>query len=76
MFTVRTLGLRQLYGFVALGHGRHGILRTDEADRPTAQWLALDKDAPLERAIEDRGRLVSRPILGGLHRRYARKLSE
>lgn len=35
--------------------------------------LALTKDAPLGRRIEARGRIVSRPVLGGLHRRYGRK---
>jgi hypothetical protein len=35
--------------------------------------LALAKDAPLGRCVERRGRLASRPILGGLHRRYYRK---
>ena len=32
--------------------------------------LALAKDAPDHRAIEPHGRIVSRPVLGGLHRRY------
>jgi transposase InsO family protein len=34
--------------------------------------LALDKDAPEGRAIEGRGRIVSRRVLGGLHHRYSR----
>ena len=34
--------------------------------------LALDKDAPVQRRVEPRGRIVSRAILGGLHRRYFR----
>ena len=34
--------------------------------------LALDKDAPHSRPVERSGRIVSRPILGGLHRRYRR----
>jgi hypothetical protein len=32
--------------------------------------LALDKDAPVSRAVEGTGRIVSRPVLGGLHHRY------
>ncbi len=40
MFTVRTLGFKRLYGFVALGLGRRVVLRTDVADHPTALWLA------------------------------------
>ena len=34
--------------------------------------LSLDKDAPISTAIETIGRIVSLPVLGGLHRRYAR----
>jgi len=34
--------------------------------------LALKKDAPCSRPIERDGRISSRPILGGLHRRYSR----
>lgn len=34
--------------------------------------LALAKDAPLPRPAERLGRIISRTIFGGLHRRYAR----
>ncbi|MDX2277280.1 MAG: integrase core domain-containing protein [Hyphomonadaceae bacterium] len=34
--------------------------------------LALGKDSPLPRPIEARGSIISRPVLGSLHRRYAR----
>lgn len=34
--------------------------------------LSLGKDAPVSRAIEAAGRIVGRPVLGGLHHRYAR----
>jgi hypothetical protein len=34
--------------------------------------LALQKDSPLGHPVERDGRIVSRPVLGGLHRRYAR----
>ncbi len=33
--------------------------------------LGLDKDAPRSRAVEAKGTIVSRPILGGLHHRYS-----
>jgi len=36
--------------------------------------LALDKDTPNGRQIETEGVIVSRPVLGGLHHRYERKL--
>jgi len=38
-------------------------------DRP---HMALGKYSPLGRPIERQGRVVSRPVAGGLHRRYAR----
>ena len=31
---------------------------------------SLDKDAPIHRAIQHVGRIVSAPILGGLHHHY------
>ena len=33
---------------------------------------SLNKDAPVHRAIESRGAIISRPVLGGLHHRYFR----
>jgi len=38
--------------------------------------LGLGKDAPHSRAVEHKGRLISRAILGGLHHRYGRISSE
>src|SRR5499433_1003978 len=34
--------------------------------------LSLDKDAPISRAVQTVGRVVSVPMLGGLHHQYAR----
>lgn len=34
--------------------------------------LALGKDSPVTRPVEPLGKIVSRPAVGGLHRRYAR----
>jgi transposase InsO family protein len=34
--------------------------------------LALDKDAPLGRPVQSVGRIMSAPVLGGLHHHYAR----
>jgi hypothetical protein len=34
--------------------------------------LALGKDAPLGRPVQSLGRIVSVPILGGLHHHYVR----
>ena len=33
---------------------------------------SLNKDAPLHRAIERLGAVISRPVLGGLHHQYCR----
>ncbi len=35
--------------------------------------LGLGKDTPDGRAVEAEGKIVSRPILGGLHHRYSRE---
>src|ERR1700736_5421121 len=34
--------------------------------------LSLEKDAPVSRAVDRAGHILCRPILGGLHHRYAR----
>jgi hypothetical protein len=34
--------------------------------------LALRKDAPLRRAVQESGTIMATPILFGLHHRYAR----
>jgi len=34
--------------------------------------LSLNKDAPIPRAVQAAGRVLCRPILGGLHHQYAR----
>ena len=34
--------------------------------------LSLEKDSPVSRAVERAGRILCRPILGGLHHQYAR----
>ena len=38
----------------------------------TLTHLALDKDAPLSRTVKRAGRILCRPILGGLHHEYVR----
>src|ERR1700719_3608344 len=38
----------------------------------TRTHLALDKDAPLSRTVKRAGRILCRPILGGLHHVYVR----
>ena len=38
----------------------------------TRTHLSLEKDAPFSRAVERAGRILCRPILGGLHHQYVR----
>jgi hypothetical protein len=38
----------------------------------TRTHLALDKDAPLSRTVKRAGRILCRPMLGGLHHEYVR----
>jgi hypothetical protein len=38
----------------------------------TRTHLALDEDAPLSRTVKRAGRILCRPILGGLHHEYVR----
>src|ERR1700674_1901709 len=40
----------------------------------TRTHLALDKDAPLSRTVKRVGRILCRPVLGGLHHEYIRIL--
>jgi hypothetical protein len=39
-------------------------------DNGTRTHLSLNKDAPISRAAEAAGRILCRPILGGLHHQY------
>jgi transposase InsO family protein len=38
----------------------------------TRTHLSLDKDSPLSRTVERAGRILCRPVLGGLHHKYVR----
>ena len=38
----------------------------------TRTHLALEKDAPLSRTVKRAGRILCRPVLGGLHHQYGR----
>ena len=59
---------------VVLGerHLRHVLLSYQQYYNETRTHLSLDKDAPIPRAVEAVGRILSRPILGGLHHQYVR----
>lgn len=59
---------------VVLGerHLRHVLLSYMNYYNETRTHLSLNKDAPISRAVGMAGRIIVRPVLGGLHHQYAR----
>ncbi|WP_283807642.1 integrase core domain-containing protein [Bradyrhizobium lablabi] len=59
---------------VVLGerHLRHVLLSYMNYYNETRTHLSLNKDSPLSRTVERAGRILCRPILGGLHHKYVR----
>ena len=53
-------------------HLRHVLLSYMDYYNGRRTHLSLNKDAPISRAAETAGRVICRPILGGLHHQYAR----
>jgi transposase InsO family protein len=53
-------------------HLRHVLKSYMNYYNETRTHLSLDKDAPLSRTVERAGRILCRPILGGLHHKYVR----
>jgi hypothetical protein len=53
-------------------HLRHVLLSYMDHQSGTRTRLLLSKDAPISCAVETAGRILGRPILGGLHRQYGR----
>jgi transposase InsO family protein len=53
-------------------HLRHVLVSYMDHYNGTRTHLSLNKDAPMSRAVETAGRIICRPILGGLHRQYGR----
>ena len=53
-------------------HLRHVLLSYMDHYNGTRTHLALNKDAPTSRDVETAGRVIRRPILGGLHHQYGR----
>ena len=53
-------------------HLRHVLHSYMNYYNETRTHLSLDKDAPLSRTVERAGRILCRPILGGLHHKYVR----
>jgi transposase InsO family protein len=59
---------------VVLGerHLRHRLLSYLAYYNEARTHLSLNKDAPIPRAVQAAGRILCRPILGGLHHQYGR----
>jgi transposase InsO family protein len=53
-------------------HLRHVLLSYMKYHNEVRTHLSLEKDAPVSRAVERAGRILCRPILGGLHHQYTR----
>jgi transposase InsO family protein len=53
-------------------HLRHVLLCYMDYYNGRRTHLSLNKDAPTSRAVETAGRIICRPILGGLHHQYGR----
>ena len=53
-------------------HLRHVLLSYMKYHNEIRTHLSLEKDAPVSRAVELAGRILCRPILGGLHHQYVR----
>src|ERR1700730_7715940 len=53
-------------------HLRHVLLSYMKYYDGTRTHLSLEKDAPVSRAVDRAGHILYRPILGGVHHRYAR----
>src|SRR3954467_11884971 len=53
-------------------HLRHVLRAYQQYYNGTRTHLALGKDSPLTRSVQAVGRILSLPVLGGLHHRYVR----
>jgi hypothetical protein len=53
-------------------HLRHLLLSYMKYYNEARTHLSLTKDAPIPRAAQAAGRILSLPILGGLHHHYSR----
>jgi len=54
------------------GHLRHLLNSYQKYYNEVRTHLSLRKDAPVPRTVSSSGRVLSIPILGGLHHHYAR----
>ena len=61
---VREFGLTTILG--------EAVALADAVGAPVWAAPSLEKDAPVSRAVDRAGHILSRPTLGGLHHQYAR----
>jgi hypothetical protein len=82
LFVVPTIGFDLLYAFVIVRLDRRDLVWMNVTATPTAEWVARQITeafpwneapyAPLSRNVKRAGRILCRPILGGLHHEYVR----
>ncbi len=68
-------GVAATAGALIRGNGFSSLRRSYkivQRDNEVRTHLSLEKDAPVSRAVELAGRILCRPILGGLHHQYVR----
>src|SRR5271154_4095176 len=53
-------------------HLRHLLSSYQQYYNEARTHLSLDKDAPVSRSVQAVGRIVAKPLLGGLHHQYVR----
>ena len=67
MFIAPTLGFDLLYGLVIVRLDRRDLVWINVTPNPTAEWIA-----PIHRAVQHPGGIVSVAILAGLHHHCCR----
>src|SRR5262245_5219687 len=71
---IRSIRRECVYHVIVLGeaHLRRLLMKYAAYYNELRTHRSLNKDAPVHRAVQSAGRLVSTPILGGLHHKYGR----
>jgi hypothetical protein len=78
LFVVPTIGFDLLYALVIVrlarreAHLRRILTKYATYYNELRTHRSLNKDAPIRRTIQHVGRIVSAPVLGGLHHHYCR----
>jgi hypothetical protein len=72
LFALETSQGAKFYTVLGERHLRHVLLSYQQYYNETRTHLSLDKDAPIPRAVETIGRILSRRVLAGSHHQYVR----